>query len=185
MGCPLTGVPDFVLAVFIIFRFFSKRNPILYHSPWALGAGVSLFLISFLEAVGVTSLWIPFLEFVIVLIIGIQIEHFVYTNTEGKALYWIFGVITFITISIGVFTKDPVYFEVGLLVVLGTAMMRFSSMDNVFREEIKFPLLASGAMAFLSAASLVLGFTMLSTFLYFGALVLLIITVAENIMGIT
>ncbi|WP_054841448.1 hypothetical protein [Thermococcus peptonophilus] len=188
MGCWITGLPDFILAIFAIVGFSSSRNPVLHRSPpWALGAGVSLFITSILEAVGITFFWISALEFFIILIAATQIERFVSINTGKKPLYWLFGMITLLTVFTAIVTENPTYFEAGLLTVLGTAAVRFSSTGGMlFGTEIKLPPCSPrGAMAFLSALSLVPGFRMLSAFLYTGALILLILTIAENIMGIT
>ncbi|NJF24181.1 hypothetical protein [Thermococcus sp. Bubb.Bath] len=183
MECVITGIPDFILAVFAIVGFISKRNPILYRSPWALGVGVLLLITSLLEARGVTSLWVTFLEFTIILMAGIQIERFVSTNTGKKAMYWLFGLITSLVLLTVAVTGSFLHFEAGLLIILGTAAIRFSSLEMIFGTEIKSPLLTSGTMALLSALSLILGFVGLSTFLYTGAL-LLILVIVENVMSV-
>ncbi|ASJ03015.1 hypothetical protein A3L09_06970 [Thermococcus profundus] len=184
MECVIMGIPDFILAVFAIVGFLSRRNPIMYRSPWALGVGALLLITSLLEVGGVDYSWISLLEFTIILMAGIQIERFVSTNTGKKAMYWLFGLITLLVLLTVAVTGSSLYFEAGLLIILGTAAMRFSSMEMIFGTEIRFPLLTAGVMAFVSALSLFLGFRMLSAFLYTGTLVLLILTIVENVMSV-
>lgn len=158
MVCPLLWIPNFILAVFVIVGFFSKRNPLMYRSSWALEGGIVLLITTLLEERGFDSPWISLLEFTIILMAGIQIESFVSANGGKKPLYWLFGVITIIVIIMVVIAGSSDYFEVGLLVILGIATIRLSSMKTIFGREIEHPLLTSGSMAFLSALSLLLGF---------------------------
>ncbi|MCO6042114.1 hypothetical protein [Thermococcus alcaliphilus] len=180
MECALlSNLPDILLGLLIITGFSTKKNPILYHQPYALLLG--LFFIG--AGIGEIAFGISLdmIEFFGILGILLIMERFISVNTARRIRYEYFLLIVALTLLIVFISRDLEYFHVGTLLVLLILPLNLRENASLLGEEIRDTLLFSSIFALLSITTFLIGFEVVSAFLYFAAILFLFLTMGEKV----
>ena len=182
MECVLTSeLPDILLGLLILIGFFTKKkkNPLLYHRPYAILLGLLFSGASIGEIIFGVNLDV--IEFFGILGILLIMERFISINT-GKRIHYEYFLLTIALTLLTVFAfHDFKYFHVGTLFVLPILALSLRENAFILGGDTRNTLLFSSVFALLSIGALLTGFDVLSAFLYLGAVLFLFLTIGEGI----
>ena len=173
-------LPDFILGMFMIAGFLRGRDSIIGGSYYALVAGLTFIGSSTVQLL--LGVQLEVLEFLAMLIFSIIPERFLATSKGRGVSYISFVSVIFITLLVVAVKKDTAYFRVGTLLLVSIMMGRLYLHPEVAGKEMTEPLALSSGSALLGAIALILGLGIFSSFMYFTAILLLLMVTVEKSM---
>ncbi|ALM74394.1 conserved membrane hypothetical protein [Thermococcus barophilus] len=178
MICPIIReVVEITIGFAVMSLFFSRRFPILYKSPAALIIG-SFFLVEPIVdiALGTDSTVFEFLGSLLLLLV---VEKFIAAN-ENTSLN-VYSVITGALVGVVAFlaTARIPYVHIGTMVTLALLAFRMGNMVEKVGWGHREVFGISSLFLFAGALAFAIGMKLLSSFLYFGGVLLFMLAVLE------
>ena len=173
-------LPDFILGVFMIVGFLRGRDSIIGGSYYALVAGLTFIGSSTVQLL--LGVQLEALEFLAMLIFLVIPERFL-TISKGKGVSYIsFISVIFITLLVVAVKKDTAYFRVGTLLLVSIMMGRLYLHPEVVGKGMTEALVFSSGSALLGAVAFLIDLRIFSSFMYFTAILLLLMITVEKSM---
>ena len=178
MECIILGeLIDISVGVVIIGTFFSKRFPVMHHSPFSLVIGILFVVDSSLEII--LNKPVGILEFTGALILLILLEKFISENTGTKFNHFSPLLPLILTILVILIERDNRFFHFGTLMILSVMALRTGQGARIIGWYYRDVFFISSLFGLFGALSFLFNFPMGSDFFYFGGVLLYILTIGE------